>query len=266
LIVAGSLNYTGAAALCGMGALRAGAGLVTIATIPAVRAAIVPLLPEATYLPLREADGAIDGAAGDVIARAIGAYDALLIGPGMGTSPGAQAVVRGLLTAPAVASVPVVIDADALNALARSHGWHGELKCRAVLTPHPGELARLAGSSAGEVQKERLAIARRCAEDWRQTVVLKGAHTIIAQPDGRALISPFANALLATAGTGDILAGAVAGLVAQGVEPLTAAGLGVYLHGAAGASLAEDYGPSGLLASELGAGIARAAARLRRDG
>jgi NAD(P)H-hydrate epimerase len=266
LIVAGSLNYTGAAALCGLGALRAGAGLVTIATIHAVRAAIVPLLPEATYLPLPDAEGAIDASAGDIVARAIGAYDALLIGPGLGTSPGAQAVVRGLLTDSAVASTPVVIDADALNALALLPSWQAEVKCHAVLTPHPGELARLANSSAAEVQKERLAIARRCAEDWRQTVILKGANTIIAQPDGQALISPFANALLATAGTGDVLAGAVAGLVAQGVEPAIAAGLGVYLHGAAGASLAEDYGPSGLLASELGAGIAHTGAKLRRGG
>ncbi|MPZ51083.1 MAG: NAD(P)H-hydrate dehydratase [Dehalococcoidia bacterium] len=264
LIVAGSASYTGAAVLSALGALRAGAGLVTIAAIAPVRAAAGALLPEATFLPLPEREGAIDEAAGDLIARALPAYDALLIGPGLGQAPGTQAVVRGLLTSPAVEPMPVVLDADALNALARQPGWQDEIRCRAVLTPHPGELARLMHSSAAEVQKERLAMARRCAAEWRQTVILKGAHTVIAHPDGQALISPFANALLATAGTGDVLAGAISGLMGQGIDPFSAAGLGVYLHGAAAEQYSEDYGPSGLLASELGAAIARAAARLRR--
>ena len=264
LVVAGSANYTGAAALASLGAIRGGAGLVTLASIAPVRAAVTTQLPEATFLPLLETDGAIDAAAGDAVARALEGYAALIIGPGLSMAPGAQAVVRGVLTSPAAASIPVVIDADGLNALSKLPGWFDELTGDAVLTPHPGELGRLMGLSAAEVQEQRLAAARRCAAEWRQTVVLKGAHTIVARPDGEVLISPFANALLATAGTGDVLAGTIGGLLAQGLDPFSAAGLGVYLHGAAAELYADDYGSSGLLASELGAGIARVAARLRR--
>ena len=264
LIVAGSVSFTGAAALASMGALRAGAGLVTLAAIPAVRAAVAPLVPEVTFLPLPELDGGIDGPAGDVIARALPGFSALLLGPGLGLANGTQAVVRGVLTAPAAASLPVVVDADALNALARQPGWPAELRTRAVLTPHPGELARLVSRGVSDVQAARVEIARECAERWGQAVVLKGAHTIIAQPDGQAVVSPHATAALATAGTGDVLAGAIAGLIAQGVEPYDAAGLAVYLHGAAAETFSAEYGHAGLLASELGPALARTAHRLRR--
>jgi NAD(P)H-hydrate epimerase len=264
LSVAGSVSFTGASALAAIGALRAGAGLVTLAAIPAVRSAVVPAVPEVTYLPVPELDGGIDEPAGDLIVRALPAYSALLIGPGLGLANGTQAVVRGVLTSPAVEGLPVVIDADALNALARLPGWHDELKTLAVLTPHPGELARLVGKSVAEVQQARVDIARECAGSWRQTVVLKGAHTIVARPDGQAIVSPYATAALATAGTGDVLAGAIAGLIAQGVELYDAAGLAVYLHGAAAEAFRDDYGHSGLLASELGPALARAAERLRR--
>ena len=265
LAVAGSLSYTGAAALASMGALRAGAGLVTLATVPAVRSAVAPALPEVTYLSLAELDGGIDEPAGDLIARSVANYSALLIGPGLGLALGTQAVVRGVLTAPAVADIPVVVDADALNALSRLPGWHEELKSQAVLTPHPGELARLTGKTVPEVQQARVDIARECARAWRQTVVLKGAHTIVARPDGQAIVSPYANAALATAGTGDVLAGAIAGLIAQGVEPYDAAGLAVYLHGAAAETFRDEYGHSGLLATELGQALARTAHRLRSE-
>jgi len=132
-----------------------------------------------------------------------------------------------------------------------------------VLTPHPGEMARLAGCSTSDVQADRIGMARRKASEWGQTVVLKGANTIVARPDGTALVSPFASALLATAGTGDVLAGTIAGLIAQGVEPFAAAGLGVYLHGAAGERLESQYGVSGLLASELAREIAVVVKELR---
>ena len=173
-------------------------------------------------------------------------------------------LVRGLLGAPGLKVLPMVIDADALNTLARSHAWHESLTTRAVLTPHPGEMARLSHSSAAEVQSRRIDVTRESAAAWGQTVVLKGSQTIIAEPGGKTLISPFANPALATAGTGDVLAGAIAGLLAQGVEPFEASGLGVYLHAAAAELYAAEYGPSGLLASEVAAGVARAAARLRR--
>jgi hydroxyethylthiazole kinase-like uncharacterized protein yjeF len=264
MVVAGSQSYTGAATLACLGALRAGAGLVTLAALPSVRAAAASQLPEVTYVTLPEEDGAPGRDAASVVAKALGGYDVLLLGPGLSLSDGSQALVRGLLAAPALQDLPVVIDADALNTLARSGAWHETLQARAVLTPHPGELARLSQSSVAEVQSRRLDVARECAEAWGQTVVLKGSETVIAEPGGRTLLSPFANPALATAGTGDVLAGAIAGLLAQEVAPFEAAGLGVYLHAAAAELYAEDYGPSGLLASEVASGVARAAARLRR--
>ncbi len=265
LIVAGCDRYLGAATLAALGALRSGAGLGMVAAVDAVRAAVASNLPEVTFLPLPESEGALDAAAGDVIARALPGNDVLLMGPGLSTASGVQSVVRGLLTSEAVEEVPLVLDADALNCLARFPGWQERVKAKAVLTPHPGELARLANLTVAEVQSSRLPTAQRLAQEWHQTVVLKGAHTIVAAPDGTTFVSPFANAALATAGTGDVLAGTIAGLIAQGVEPSTAAGLGVYLHGAAAEEYAADYGASGMLASELARGIAVVAAALRRQ-
>jgi len=264
LIVAGSESFIGAAALSAMGALRAGAGLVTLAAIAGVRRAVAALVPEVTHLPLPEEDGGIASAAGDAIVRALPAYDSLLIGPGLGLAAGTQAVVRGVLSAPAVANCPVVVDADGLNTLARGRGWWAQLPRSSVLTPHPGELARLSGETIAELQSARLEAARRYAGQWRQTLVLKGAHSVIAGAGGGALVSPFATPALATAGTGDVLAGAIAGLLAQGLGPLAAAGLGVYLHAAAAEEYADTYGEAGLIASEVAPAIARAAARLRR--
>ena len=266
MVVAGSESYTGAATLCCLGALRAGAGLVTLACVSAVRAAVAAQLPEVTFLVQPDQDGALSPDAASTIARGLGGYDVLLIGPGLGQSPGAQSTVRTLLTLPALTDVPVVIDADGLNALAHVSGWHETIVCKAVLTPHPGELGRLTRKRVAEVQSDRLVVARECASAWGQTVVLKGAETVIASAEGAIKLSPFANAALATAGTGDVLAGTIAGLLAQEVDRFTAAALGVYLHGAAAELYADEYGSSGLLAGELGAAIARAAAALRRGG
>jgi NAD(P)H-hydrate epimerase len=264
LVVAGSLEYTGAATLAALGALRAGAGLVTVAAIPEVRAAVASRLVEATYLVLPEHDGAIDATAASKIVAALPRYDALLIGPGLGRSKGAEAVVRGVLTAPEALRLPVVIDADGLNALAVWRSWWTEVKAKAVLTPHPGEMARLARTEVAAVQKDRRASATAQAEAWGQVVVLKGAHTLVVSPDGETLVSPVATAALATAGTGDVLAGTLAGLLAQGVAPFEAAGLAVYLHGAAAGVLSEAIGESGLLAGDLAAAIAGIAAELRK--
>jgi NAD(P)H-hydrate epimerase len=264
MVVAGSTNYTGAATLACLGALRAGAGLVTLAAIASVRAAAAAQLPEVTFIALPEADGQPDAGVAGAVLAALPGYDVLLLGPGLGQSDGAQALVRGLLSAPGIADTPVIIDADALNTLALDPAWHASLHRNAILTPHPGEFARLAGSTVAEVQSGRLQAAQERAAAWNQTVVLKGAETVIAAPDGSVLLSPFANSALATAGTGDVLAGAIAGLTAQGLDGLTAAGLGVYLHGDAAELYATEYGASGLLASEVAVGIARSAARLRR--
>jgi NAD(P)H-hydrate epimerase len=144
-----------------------------------------------------------------------------------------------------------VIDADGLNALAAMPDAAARMPRNAVLTPHPGEMARLLGASVAEVQADRLGTCRLAAERFGCVVVLKGAHSIIAEPGGRSCLSPFANPLLATAGSGDVLAGMIAAYLAQGVAPFTAAALGVYLHGAAGESLREEMGVAGLLAGEL---------------
>jgi NAD(P)H-hydrate epimerase len=156
-----------------------------------------------------------------------------------------------------------VIDADGLNALAKHPGWHERCRRPAILTPHPGEMARLTGTSVADVQADRLNVATRAAAEWGHVVVLKGAHTIIAAPDGRAAISPFANPLLAIAGTGDVLAGTIAGLVAQGVAPFDAAACGVYIHALAADELAGDLGDRGMLASELLPAIPRAIRTVR---
>jgi NAD(P)H-hydrate epimerase len=264
LIVAGSSSYVGAACLASLGALRAGAGLVTLASVTAVRSAAASQIPEITHLPLPEEENDFAGDAASFVMEALPGYDAMIIGPGLGQGAAARALVRGVLTSESAQAVPAVIDADALNILARISGWTSLLKATAVFTPHPGELARLTSGTVANIQSSRLTTARSAASNWNQTVLLKGAHTVIARPDGKTLISPFANAALATAGTGDVLAGVIGGLLAQGLTPFDAAGLGVYLHGAAAELYAPEYGPSGMLASELGAGIARVAAGLRR--
>jgi ADP-dependent NAD(P)H-hydrate dehydratase / NAD(P)H-hydrate epimerase len=257
LVVAGSQNYVGAARLAAEGCYRAGAGLVTVACTSPVRSAIAPALPEATYLVLDHGAAAAQGSSSTIIG-ALSAYDVALIGPGLSQ----QAVVGG--TAIDVLShLPpslrgCVIDADALNALAQSDGWATKLTARCVLTPHPGEMARLLKSSVDDVQADRLNVATRAAAEWDQVVVLKGAHTVIASPDGRGAISPYANPLLASAGTGDVLSGVIAGLLAQGMEPFEAAACGVYLHGLAAEEAGEEYADRGMLASELLPAIPRA--------
>ena len=249
LVVAGSRSYVGAAALAVGGAGRAGAGLVTLAAPVSLRAALAPLAVEATHLPLDEAAPGVHspGAVKQVLDEAAKCR-ALLVGPGIGQAPETGEMLRALLLS-GEPLPPTVIDADGLNFLAGHDGWWDGLSGPAVLTPHPGEMARLTGWTTAEVQRDRIATAIEAAGRWGCVVVLKGAHTVVAQPvrgtlrqaqgergervGGTAAISPFANPALASAGTGDVLAGAIAGLLAQGLDPIDAATLGVYLHGAA---------------------------------
>ena len=233
LVVAGSRSYAGAAALAVGGAGRVGAGLVTLAAPESLRASVAPRVVEATHLPLDEAAPGVHSpsAAGQVLGEA-GKCRAMLVGPGIGQAPETREMLRGLLLS-GEPLPPAVIDADGLNFLARHDGWWDGLPGPAVLTPHPGEMARLTGRSTADVQRDRIATALNAAGRWGCVVVFKGAYTVVASPDGRAMVSPFANPALASAGTGDVLAGAVAGLLAQGLDPADAAALGVYLHGAA---------------------------------
>lgn len=258
LVVAGSTNYPGAARLAAEACYRAGAGLVTISCPARVQAMLASAIPEATWLPFSGDSGAISDRAVDQIIDNLASYNTLLIGPGLSQYEGVRAAVMRIVAAIPPNVRASVIDADALNALASTDGWPATISTPAVLTPHPGEMARLLGSTVADVQSDRLNVAIEAAANCRQVVVLKGAHTIIAAPDGRAAISPYANPLLASAGTGDVLAGTIAGLLAQGMPPFEAAACGVYLHGLAADDIGEELGDRGMLASELLPALPRA--------
>jgi len=250
LVNAGSINYIGAAYLACSGALRVGAGLVTLATPHSLQSIIASRLAEATYLPLPESrQGVISVEAADIIHRQCPQYDVLLVGCGLGQNPSTVEFGSSLLLKPGLP--PLVLDADGLNILARLPDWWRKIPDNAVLTPHPGEMSRLCGLSLDEVLSDRPGAARKFAAAWQKMVVLKGAYTVIAAPDGRCRISPFANPGLASAGTGDVLAGVIAGLAAQGLDLFNAASLGVYLHGAAGEKIRNELGDTGMLASDL---------------
>ncbi len=265
LIVAGSRSYVGAARLAAAAAARAGAGLVTLAVPESLRAEVASGYPEPTYLPLPESyPGAHSPSAAGVVMDRAGGYDALLVGCGLGLEDGAVEMVERLLYGDARLP-PTVIDADALNVLARSQEpeWWERLPRRAVVTPHPGEMGRLADEPAAAVQRDRTGAATRSAEKWNKVVVLKGAHTVVASPGGAAKVSPFANPGLASAGTGDVLAGAIAGLLAQGLDLEDAAALGVYLHALAGESVRREMGETGMLAGDLLPALPQATRDLR---
>jgi len=252
LIAAGCSQFMGAAVLACQGALRSGAGLVTLAAPPAVGLVAAAALLEATHLPLQATpEGGIAGPGAAAVLAALPQYTALLVGCGLGQEPGTREFVERLLLNGAPLPAGVVVDADALNLLAGFSAWWPRLPVPAVLTPHPGEMARLLGSSVAAVQAGRWETAAAAAARWGKVVVLKGAHTVVAAPDGRLRVSPFANPVLATAGTGDVLAGTIAGLLAQGAEPFDAAVAGVFLHGAAGERFARSRGDTGLVASDL---------------
>lgn len=250
LVVAGSLEYAGAALLCGLAAARTGAGLVCLAAPESVGLRLMGLVPELIAMPLaEEAVGLISPAGWRRVATESAAYDALVIGPGLGHQPGTLRRTRNLI---GELARPAVIDADGLNALAESDRWWRDLRVPLVLTPHPGEFARLVRAAAPpDDDQARAAAAAEAAQRWGQVVVLKGANTIIAAPDGQLRRSPVATPALATAGSGDVLAGAIGALLAAGLDPFSAAACGVALHGAAGLLAAERIGEAGVIARDL---------------
>jgi len=252
LVVAGSINYIGAAYLACTGAIRVGAGLVTLATPASLQPILASKLTEVTYLPLPESrHGIVSSGAAKVIHQQINEYDVLLLGCGLGQSQAALRFVGSTLFRGNVILPPLVLDADALNNLARIPDWWRQLTSDVILTPHPGEMARLVGVSVDEVQQDRQGIAQRVALDWQKTVILKGAYTVIASPDGQLRVSPTANPGLASAGTGDVLSGIIAGLLAQGLSFADAAALGVYLHAEAGEVVRTELGDAGMVATDL---------------
>ena len=250
LIVAGSINYTGAAVLAGQAAGRIGAGLVTLAPPRTIHPILAGRLIEATYLPLPDEAGSFASDAVPPLRAKVAEVDAILVGPGLGQARGTVSFVQELLSEPE-SLPPLILDADALNILAQRADWWETLPPTCILTPHPGEMARLTGRTTKEVQASRLETAADMAAKWSQIVLLKGAHTVIAAPDGRTMVMPFANPALAKGGSGDVLAGAIVGLQAQGLDAFEAAVAGAYLHGLSGELAREQLGPTAVTAGDL---------------
>ncbi|MEO8745391.1 MAG: NAD(P)H-hydrate dehydratase [Candidatus Dormiibacterota bacterium] len=249
LVLAGSLGFTGAAYLAATGAARTGAGLVKLLVANTIYPILAVKCTEVMATPVQEvAPGAVGHAAFDSIMRQLAASEVGVIGPGLGRDSSTWRLVVDLAWH---AKCPLVIDADGLNALSDSPRSKGKLGKNRVFTPHPGELARLTGKTIDSIAADRTAAARKAAKEWGAIVVLKGAHTVVAHPDGRTSEDPHEVPALATGGTGDVLAGIIGGLMAQGSEPFSAAVTGVYIHAAAGRRIALRLGDSGLLASDL---------------
>ena len=251
-VVAGSRKLVGASVLAAASAYRSGAGLVTLAAPDTADRIAAAMLLEQVHLPLAETeDGHVAAEAAGPVRELFADASAAVVGPGLGAAESVRSFLGALLLTEPALGIPLVIDADGLNGLALTYDWPEKLSAAAVLTPHPGEMSRLLGRPIAEVEEDRVATAREAAARWHQVVVLKGAHTVVAAPDGRAALSPFANPALATAGTGDVLSGIVGSLLAQGAAPYDAAVAGVYVHAAAGEAVREEIGDAGLLASDL---------------
>jgi NAD(P)H-hydrate epimerase len=251
LIVAGSRGKTGAAHLAAVGALRTGAGLVTVATASGCLPIVASMGPEYMTHSIDETPDGLDPEAVDEILEA--ARDVLAIGPGLGQAAGTRSFIQTLVDR---ATVPLVIDADGLNAFAGQPDRLAGREGRPVLiTPHPGEMARLVGMSIEEVQANRLEVARTFASTHRVYVVLKGHRTLIATPDGTVFINPTGNPGMATGGTGDVLTGMLAASVAQLLDAEAACKLAVYLHGMAGDLAEADEGEISMTSADLAAHI-----------
>ncbi len=272
LVIAGSLDYAGAALLVCRAAGRAGAGLVTLAVPESLQPLFAAKVVEAVTMSLPE-DDVEEVDPEPALARILDhQHDAIVVGPGLRPGLATTELVRILLSVPSEADpAPIVLDAEALRSLATLDRWWEAVRRPVVLTPHAGEFARLRAGSGldpagdGDLTGDddaRVAAARDAAGAWNTVVVLKGARTVIAAPYGAVAVAPFENPALASGGTGDVLAGAIGSLVAQGVDPFAAARLGVYVHGVAGDSVRERLGDAGLLASDLPDGMAIARKRL----
>lgn len=265
LIAAGSVNYTGAALLAGEAAYRVGAGLVTMAIPASLHGALSGRFPEATWVLLPHEMGVISSNGAEVLAKNFERASALLIGPGFGTENSTKEFIENILegkfsakkTTQRIGFVhqetekaeenkaklpPLILDADGLKLIAQIKDWHKKLPSPAILTPHPGEMSVLTGLSKEEIQENRQEIAGKYAREWGHVVVLKGAFTVVASPEGRMTIIPVASPALARAGTGDVLAGLIVGLRAQGLDAFDAAVAAAWIHAQAGLYAADDLG------------------------
>jgi len=273
MIVAGSLTFSGAALLAGKAAFRCGAGWVTLAVPSPLHAAIAGSFPEATWLLLPHEIGVISIDAADLVLQNLSRVTTLLLGPGFGLEKTTKDFLRcvlsggrlsatrkvGLLKSETIEETPdstplphLVIDADGLKLLAQIDGWAKKLPTNSILTPHPGEMSVMTGMGKDEIQANRVEVTESFANQWGHVVVLKGAFTVIAEPGGNTGIIPVASPALARAGTGDILAGLIAGLRAQGVDSYEAAVAGAWIHAQAGLLAAKRLGSTaGVLAGDL---------------
>ena len=249
LVLAGSTGKTGAAAMTALGALRAGAGLVTLG-IPASLNSILEIkLTEAMTAPLPETPGgSLSLKAKAEILGLLHGKSAVALGPGLSTSPETTALVREIVE---ICDLPMIIDADGLNALAEVPGMLEKLDGRKILTPHPGEMGRLMGIKGNDIQLDRIGVVKRFVERYKCGIVLKGARTLMAESPDRIYINPTGNPALSSGGSGDVLTGIISGLLARGFPVIKASIAGVYLHGLAGDLLAEEMGEAGVIAGDL---------------
>lgn len=292
MIVAGSVNYTGAAGLATMAAYRTGSGLVTLAAPMAVIGSVSTQIMEPTWILLPQDMGVISEKAAEMLADELDSYDALLIGPGIGTEDTTRDMLQRLLKetaeqpkrrenrsigfaglqstqqeahhekdAKSAPLPPLVLDADALNLLAKIEDWPSFIPANTIITPHPGEMARLCEMETSDVQSNRIDLAREKAADWHVIVLLKGAHTVIADPDGNVVVLPFKTDALATAGTGDVLSGIIVSLLGQGMAAFDATIVGAYIHGGAGQYAADMMGTT---ASVVASDVLRAISEVLR--
>ncbi|TMF10890.1 MAG: NAD(P)H-hydrate dehydratase [Chloroflexi bacterium] len=261
VVLAGSQGFTGAAYLASMGAARSGAGIVRLVVAQSIYPILAEKCTEVIVGPVPEiSPGVVGHASLSGILRGFAGADAGVIGPGLGRDASTRRLIEDLV--PRVAA-PLVLDADALNLLSEHRTILPRLSQQIVLTPHPAEFARLSGLETSAVQQDRRGIASRFAKLWNKVVVLKGAGTVIAAPDGRVTLNPIATPALASGGTGDVLAGVIAGLMGQKLPPFEAAVTGVHLHSVAGLDLEASLGQAGVLASDLLPQLPRVMERLR---
>jgi NAD(P)H-hydrate epimerase len=268
LLIAGSLGKTGAAVMAGVSALRGGAGLVTIATPEPALAVVAASQPE--YMTEWLAATTVGTAAAEnlrspSVEEMLRGKTVLAVGPGMGVHAETAEFIRGMVTQ---TDLPMVLDADGLNAFAGQARTLGEKRTQYLaVTPHPGEMARLVGTTSAKVQKERVKIAVNAAKQWDTYVILKGFHTVLASPSGQVFVNTTGNAALAKGGSGDVLTGLLAALIGQfGTEDfLRVLALGVYLHGRAAELLSEQTDASGILAGEVAQAIPYARRKLLEE-
>ncbi len=252
LIIGGSKTYPGAACLAAKSAIRSGTGLVTLAFPKTIQPLLTKKLIEAIQFPLDiDSVGGLARDSAATLRLALESYSSIAVGPGMEFSiPSSQFMEELFFKGPHYGRT-LVIDAGGLSNLSHIDNWYNKTRFSLVLTPHTGEMARLTGLSVDEIKDNRIEIARIWAKLWKAIVVLKGAYTIVATPRGKVFVSPFANPILSTGGTGDVLTGIISGLIAQGLSGENASCCGVYIHGMAGEKIGKHIGDRGLIATDI---------------